>query len=243
MKQPLTVNEYFKNAAMPRPADRPRPPAPFLTISREEGAGGHTLAEAVLTRFSREKDPLFAGWQTFDKNICERVAKDPGLHVLLDDLLDEQFHTGFDEFLRTVVANLSPQMKVDHHMFRTVRSICAVGKAIVIGRAAALISRDLPLGVHVRVVASRKSRLERLRREQGLSEAAAAKRLDDRERERARMVQTHFDKDVGDPHLYDCVWNADNVSYEAMADSLVPLVLRRSARAPLVAAGAESRRI
>ena len=243
MKHILTLNEYFKNAASPRPADGPRAPAPFLTISREEGAGGHPLAEALLARFSKEKDPLFSGWQTFDKNLCERVAADPGLHVRLEDLLNEQFHTGLDELLRTVVAKLSPQMKVDHQMFRTVRSLCVVGKAIVIGRAGALISRDLPLGVHVRLVASRKSRLARARHDNGLSEAAAAKRLDEREAKRARVVGTYFNRDVADPLLYDCVWNADLVSWEAMADSLVPLIRRRAARVALVAAGTESRRI
>jgi cytidylate kinase len=243
MRHPLTVSEYFKNAVQPRPVDRPRPLAPFVTIAREEGAGGHALAEALLARFSKEKGPLFSGWQVFDKEICERVAKDPDLHVPLDDLLGEQFHTGFDELLRTVVAQLSPQMKVDHHMFRTVRGICVVGKAVVIGRAAALLARDLPLGVHVRLVSSRKARLERVRRDNGLSAAAAAKRVDARDAERARVVRAYFNKDVADPMLYDCVWNADTVTFEAMAESILALIRRRASRAPLVAAGAESRRI
>lgn len=243
MKHELTLSEYFKQAAAPRPPDNPRMPAPFLTISREEGAGGHELADALLARFAQERDALFSGWKVFDKEICERVVKDPGLKVPLEDLLNEEFHSGFDDLLRTVVAELSPQMKVDHHMFRTVRSICGVGKAIVVGRAGALISRDLPLGVHVRLVASRKSRLARVRRDDGLSEAAAAKRLDEREEERARLVKTHFNKDLADPLLYDCVWNADTVTCEAIADALVTLIRRRGARTALVAAGAESRRI
>lgn len=243
MKHELTLNEYFKQAAAPRPPNNPRLPAPFLTISREEGAGGHELADALLARFAQERDPLFSGWKVFDKEICERVVRDPGLTVPLEDLLNEEFHTGLDELLRTVVAQLSPQMKVDHHMFRTVRSICGVGKAIVIGRAGALVSRDLPLGIHVRLIASRKSRVARVRRDFGLTEAAADKRLDQREDERARMIKTHFNKDVGDPSLYDCVWNADSVTFEAMADSLAALIRRRNARSALVAAGAETRRI
>jgi len=245
MKHELTLNEYFKQAAAPRAPDNPRPPAPFVTISREEGAGGHELADALLSRFAQEKNShgLFSGWKVFDREICERVAKDPGLKVPIEDLLSEQFHTGLEELLRTVVAQLSPQAKVDHHMFRTVRGICVAGKAIVIGRAAAMVSRDLPVGIHVRLIASRKSRIARVRRDYGLTEAAAAKRLDQRDGERARLIETHFNKDIADPLLYDCVWNTDTVSYEAMADSLAALIRRRSARPALVAAGAESRRI
>ena len=235
MKFHQTIEHYFKNASTTH-LNRPRPQAPFVTIAREEGAGGHSLAEALVARFSKERDALFSGWQIFDKNLCERVAKDPELHVSLEALLDEEFHTGLDDFLRTVVASLSPQIKIDHHMFRTVRSICAVGKAIVIGRAAALLARDLPLGVHVRLVSARKARIERVRRETGLGEAAAAKLLDQKDAGRARVVETHFNKDVADPLLYDCVWNADTVTYEGMADSLVALIHRRADRAARVAA-------
>src|SRR5665213_3954756 len=109
MKQPLSIEQYFKNASTAL-SNRPRPQAPFVTIARQEGAGGHALAEALAARLSKEKDALFSGWQVFDKSLCERVAKDPGLHVPLEALLDEEYHTGLDEFLRTVVAGLSSQM-------------------------------------------------------------------------------------------------------------------------------------
>src|ERR1700688_4460009 len=141
MRQYLTLAEYFKTAAAAAASlDHPRPRAPFVTISREAGAGAHAVAEALLARISREKDPIFSGWQIFDRSLCEQVAADPELHVSLESLLNEDFHSGLDDYLRNVLANLSSQARIDHHMFRTVRSICSLGRAVVIGRAAALVA-------------------------------------------------------------------------------------------------------
>jgi cytidylate kinase len=230
MKHHQTVEQYFKNAFPLASSERPRPPAPFVTISREAGAGGHELAEALAARLSRESDDVFSGWQIFDKSLCERVAQETDLHVTLESLLNEEFHTGFDEFLRTLVAHESPQIKIDHHMFRIVRSVCALGKAIVVGRAAALIARDLPSGVHVRLVSERRARVERVRRQTGLDAAAVHKIVDERDERRALVVNAYFNKDIADPLLYDCIWNADTVSYEAMAEALTSLIRQCASR-------------
>lgn len=230
MRHHQPVEQYFKDATPVFASNRPRPPAPFVTISREAGAGGHELAEALAARLSEEKEAAFSGWQVFDRNLCERVAAEPDLHVSLEALLDEEYHTGLDELLRTVMAGVSPQIKVNHRMFRIVRSVCVLGKAIVIGRAAALITRDLPFGVHVRLVSGRRERIERVERLGGLDEAAARKLVDQKDERRALMVESLFNKDIADPRLYDCVWNADTASYDAIAESLISLVRRRVAR-------------
>jgi cytidylate kinase len=230
MKHHLTVEQYFKNASPAQAPDRPRPKVPFVTISREVGAGGHALAEALAARLSKESDALFSGWQIFDKNLCERLAEDPELHVSLKALLDEEYHTGLDDFLRSVLANVSPQIKIDHRMFRIVHNVCALGKAIVIGRAAALMTRDLPLGVHVRLVSAREARIERVKRETGFSAEAAREIVDLKDARRARMVDAYFNRDITDPLLYDCVWNTDTVSYDAIAESLVSMIRRRASQ-------------
>ncbi len=51
------------------------------------------------------------------------------------------------------------------------------------------------------------------------------------------MVKAHFNRDIADPLLYDCVWNADTASFEAMAESLMPLIRRRASLEPRAAAG------
>jgi hypothetical protein len=57
-------------ASMRTPAEVAVQPAirPFVTISRQAGAGGHSLAGAMLERFSAQADKeLFGDWQVFDQ--------------------------------------------------------------------------------------------------------------------------------------------------------------------------------
>jgi cytidylate kinase len=228
MNHDLTIAQYLKNRAPVAPMKRPAAPAPFVTISRETGAGARALADALIARLSKERGTLFSGWHIFDRALCERVAADPELRVSLKSLLDEEFHAGFDEFFRGVFAEKSSQLKIDHHVFRTVRGICSLGKAIVIGRAAALVTRDLPRGVHVRLVAERNVRIQRIVREAGVSAAAARKTMEKKDAERARMVMADFDKNIDDPLLYDCVWNTATVTLEEIVESLTALIRKRS---------------
>ncbi|MFI5345022.1 MAG: AAA family ATPase [Elusimicrobiota bacterium] len=226
---PMSIADYLMNFAPAKP-ERIRRPMPFVTISREAGAGAHSLADALSARFAREKDPLFSQWQVFDRGLCERVAEDATMRTSLDGLLNDEFHSGFEDYLRQVLAGASSQSRVHHALFKTVREVCTLGKAIVIGRASAFVSRDLTLGVHVRLIASRKARIERVRRETGLGALETGRALDLKDAQRARLVKTYFQKDVADAHLYDAVWNSDYVSFDAMSAALVALIRERTAR-------------
>jgi cytidylate kinase len=220
---------YFNSFAPAAPAQRKAAAEPFVTISREYGAGGHALAEALLARLAREKEPEFSGWRVFDRALCEQVASDPGLSVSLESLVGEEFHEGFDDYLRTVFAGGSPQTKIDRRVFRTIRSVCSLGKAVVVGRGAALVTRDLPRGIRVRLVSSRENRVKRIVRDGRVSAAAALQSIERRDAHRARMATSYFKQDIADPLLYDCVWNADSASLEEIAESLFALIRSRAA--------------
>ena len=61
---------------------------PFVTISRQTGAGGNRLAKAIVKEMEQlPNDPLFQGWQILDREICERLVADPELKVSMESLL------------------------------------------------------------------------------------------------------------------------------------------------------------
>lgn len=229
MKRSLTLAQYFKSRLPAPAARRAATPTAFVTISREAGAGGRALAKALVERLAKEKGPQFANWHVFDRNLSEQVAKSPDLRVSLKSLLEEEFHEGLEDYIRSALYGMSSQIKIDHHIFSTVRGVCSVGKAVVVGRAGALITRDLPGGVHVRLVSTREERLKRMMRITGLKADAARRSMDRIDAQRARMVSSNFKKDVADPALYDCVWNTASASVEEIAEALVPLIRRRFA--------------
>src|SRR5215204_3288809 len=53
----------------------PRPAAPFVTISRQAGAGGRSFARELARRLN-ERDPGDLPWTVWDNELVERVANE-----------------------------------------------------------------------------------------------------------------------------------------------------------------------
>ena len=229
MKRLPTVERYLKahSADKGRAGIEPQLRVlPFITISREAGAGGHSLAETLLEVFGREGDTaLFGGWQVFDRELCEFVARDPAYAELVSTLLDEEFHTRSHVILHRL---LHPRPhdpdQLMQRVFRVVAAVATIGKCIIIGRAGSEVTRDMPEGIAVRLVAPKADCIQGMMDHYGLGEAAEAeaeaRRLD---RDRGRLLKRHFGVDIDDPTRYDVVWNTGRVSFEEIASSLVPM--------------------
>jgi len=203
---------------------------PFVTISRQAGAGGHTLGKALIRRMAAEKGaPLFKGWQLFDNEICERILEDKKIKVTLSSLLSEQFHTATQDWLHQLVAGTSSQAKVDGKVFETIRTVAGIGKAIIVGRSARHVTRAYAHGVHVRLVASRESRERWMADAFALERSEAAKRVKEQDGFRARRVRELFKADIESPLLYDAVFNTDAVPIDVIAESMMAMI-REQAR-------------
>ena len=202
---------------------------PFVTISRQAGAGGHALAEALLAEFTRRREePLFQGWQLFDDEICRQVAANPKLKVLARSLAAERFTGPLEDFLTHALAGTSPQDTVARETFRVIAAVAAAGKSVIVGRGAACLLRHLPGGVQVRLIAPVEHRLPRVMERLDLDERAAQGYLRQRDGDRARLVRRWFRRDIEDPLLYDCVWNTADVPPKSVALALLPLLEERT---------------
>lgn len=198
---------------------------PFITISRQAGAGGHTLAETLMKRLHAERaDPLYANWQVFDQELCRRVADDPALRVSLTHLIEERYRGAVEDYLVQAVVGTSPQLKVHQAVFRVITGLAAVGKAVIVGRGANFLTRGYPRGVHVRLVAPLEKRIAVFSEQNRLSRKEARARIETIDRDRARMIRDYFSADIDDPLHYDAVWNTGSASIDFIAVALVEMV-------------------
>jgi cytidylate kinase len=120
-------------------------------------------------------------------------------------------------------------------IFRTIRTLATVGKVIVVGRGGVCVTRDLPNGVHVRLVAPPSVRILRMMELLHLSANEARELVSRTDRSRAKLIKTYFSKDIRDPRLYDVTWNTDSVSIEEIAASVIGLISSRLEKAREVA--------
>lgn len=206
---------------------------PFVTISRQAGAGGHLLADGLMETFAAHEDKiLFGGWQIFDKRLCELVADDPVYTQSLDELLAEEYRSRTDEFFHQILSSSIDQRAVAERVFRVVRAIASVGKAIIIGRAGSEVTRDMTGGVHVRLIAPETVRIHGVMNHYAIDEKAArseSRRLDEA---RARLFKTHFKVDIDDPSRYDVVFNTGRVSIGSAVDTVVMMLLHEIGKTP-----------
>ncbi|MBI5200263.1 MAG: cytidylate kinase-like family protein [Elusimicrobia bacterium] len=227
---------YLQAQLVDKERARARRPRPFITISRQAGAGGRSLADAVLAEMARDGRELFQGWHAFDDELCEIVASDPKLSVLAEALIDEQYRSPFEEFLAQSVVGVSPQATVFKKIFKTIRGLAEGGKAIIVGRAGRWVTRRLEGGVHIRLVAPKEIRLAAVRKRCGLEETDVAAKMRDLDRSRDRLVRRYFSADVADPVHYDAVLNLGAMPLPMAAKVVLQMVADRVERADAASA-------
>jgi len=233
MKRLPTIERYLsahtaKLGAAPG-GRRPRV-LPFITISRQAGAGGHRLAETLLDVFDREDDvALFGGWQVFDRKICEFVANDPAFSERMSSLLNEEYQASADVLFHRLLGSTHDHDVLMQRVFRVAEAVASIGKCIIIGRAGSEVTRDMGQGISVRLVAPESDRILGTMKHYGLQERAAREKARKLDRDRGKLLKRYFDVDIDDPVRYDVVWNTGRASFEEIAASLVTVVRNRVA--------------
>lgn len=206
---------------------------PFVTISRQAGSGGHTLARNIL----RKLDELYPatgseGWEVFDQKLCALIAQDDKLGYSFDALVTEEYRSEISQFVHEIIRQKASRYSAYKRVFEVVRLLGTLGKCVIVGRAGMCVAADMPLGVHVRLVAGRDTRVKNMMQLLEADEATARKAVRDQDRDRRRLVNDFFGKDIDDPSLYDIVLNMDRISSEEGAELIAQMLNQKLARFP-----------
>jgi cytidylate kinase len=203
----------------------PVPSSFTITLSREAGAQGAAVAQALGAKL---------GWPVYDRELLRRIADEMGLRTGLLESLDEK-RTGW--LLEAVQAFSSEHVVGEgsffRHLLETVLSLGSHGSCVIVGRGAGQI---LPAAttLRVRLVAPREERIAATARHLGLSREEAVRHVTHTDRERAQFVKDHFHTDAADPVHYDLILNSARFTTEECAELILEALRRlqtRSARA------------
>ena len=204
---------------------------PFVTISRQTGAGAHLLTQALLAELKpRERTDLYRGWHVFDRELFEIVAQDPTLRGALEPLAAERYPSEFKQFMDSLFTGRSDPYLSYKRTFHVVRMLAAIGKVILVGRAGCCVTRDLRAGVHVRLVAPEHRRIFWLMQRYQLTREEARRIVAKLDVDRAKLIKLFFNRNIDDPLLYDVVWNTDQADVRTIAASVMQLIEDRATR-------------
>lgn len=202
---------------------------PFVTVSRQAGAGGHLLSYVILSEFLKYKEnPVFEGWHVFDKELCEMVARDPLLQKDMEVLLNEKTRSEFNDFVESLYTGRSEQHALYKTTFKVVRMLALIGKVIIVGRGGSLITADLPQGIHIRLVAPETHRIIWMMKRFKLHKDEAREAVLKQDQDRRKLVKLFFNRDIEDPLLYDMVWNTGKVRLDVITQATIEMIKQRA---------------
>jgi cytidylate kinase len=224
---PASSLERFLNAhSKLREKEKTKPrERPFVTISREAGAGGHTVGQRVAELLNEPARK--APWTLFDKQLVDVVIEKHNLPKNLSKYVTEAGVNAFEDFVAELVGLHPAADTFIRKTNETILALAKMGNAVIIGRGANYVTKNLPGGFHVRLVAAKGTRLKRLREYHKVDEKEAAALLKRTDEDRREYVRDATGGDTTDVLGFDCVLNTTRLSCEDAARMIANHILSR----------------
>jgi len=197
------------------------PICPFVTLSRECGAGATTLGEYLVPLLDQQLGGEDQTWLFLDKNLLTHALSQDHLPGNLAQFLPEDRQPEIQSLVGEIVGLHPPIWDLEHRVAEAILHIAQLGCVILAGRGSHLITRSLPGGLHVRLVAPLATRIHRIQLAKQCDQVTAAGFVHENDRARSRFVQANFGADIDDPHSYDLVINTEEISTRSAAELVI----------------------
>ena len=191
--------------------------APVVALSATFGAGGSRigplLAEALGVPF-------------VDRAITVALAERLELSEEAVAAREEAGPSRFDQLVASLAAvggMAGADMPLVTHGDRSfveatealVKTACKGEGAVVLGRAGAVVLRDLPHGLHVRLDGPLQARIAHAMEVDGITREAAEQRARTSDAARESYVRSFYGREASDPALYHLVIDSTRIPHEA----------------------------
>jgi Cytidylate kinase-like family len=204
-----------------------------VTLSASYGAGGSQVGPRLAERLGV---PFLD--RVIPTAVAERLAVPLGDALAHDDAVRsvlERLLLRFAPAAQTFSGAAPPPELVDERSYlRCTEDVIrerAAGGAVILGRAAAVVLRDEPAALHVRLDGPPERRLARATQIEGVDRETAERRMRETDRAREAYVQQFYGVDAHDPALYHLVIDSTVLGLDACVDLIALAVKARPNRA------------
>ncbi|TAL38037.1 MAG: cytidylate kinase-like family protein [Spirochaetes bacterium] len=201
-------------------------PRPFITISREYGCDAGSTAAVIAQELNAyEKTDV---WQSYERELIDKIVEDHDISEKVIETIDTIKREEINEFWRNVLTDYPSQVSVYQKLVRTVRGLSIHGRAIFVGRAGVMITRNLKYGLHLRFVAPPSYRIHKIMEKAGIRDRLEAEKLVERkDKERHDFLTQYLKFEATNPASYDLTINVARVSNEEIAQMVVSLLVKK----------------
>jgi cytidylate kinase len=217
--------------------------APVVTLSASFGAGGSVVGPRVAEEL---------GLPFLDRGIPVAVAE--ALAVPMADVMahDERRTSGFGRLFANLAraaavpdtefgavptasrASLGdqPEQAFRDQTERVLQQVAATDGGVILGRAAAIVLRDHPDALHVRLDGPLEARVQRAVGLEGVDEAQARKLAAETDRAREAYVKHFYKCDARDARHYHLVFDSTVLELDTCSDLIVAAARAKIIHAP-----------
>ncbi|MDD6441261.1 MAG: cytidylate kinase-like family protein [bacterium] len=191
----------------------------IITVSREFGSGGRSIAKEVAKKL---------GYEYFDVEMIERIAQTSGLDPEVMENAEE-FSARKSLFGYAFIGRGTKETSMENYLWNKQRDmileLAEKGNCVIVGRCADYVLRDSENALHVFVHADMDYRAKRIVRLYGETNETPEKRLTDKDKMRKANYEYYTDREWGLAQNYDLTLNSGKLGQERCVDIICGLAM------------------
>ena len=191
-----------------------------ITISRELGSGGHTIARKLAERL---------GVRLIDKQLIRELSKRFNLTPATIERLKGEKKQWLSDFLRRVAPAPSPAGFITtDDIFKAeteiLRQLADEGSCVIAGRSGFFVLKNEPNKFDIFITASKEHRIERTMRRQKLTRELAEEVLEKVDKARENYIQRYAGTSRYDARNYNLSLNVDGLTEDEAVDVILACI-------------------
>lgn len=202
---------------------------PAVTISRQTGARGRTIAAKLHQALNEKEGASGKPWAIFDKDLVHKILEDHSLPKELAKFMPDDAVGELESTINEILGRHPSQWTLFEYSVDTIARLCRIGHCILIGRGANQIARHFPNVLHLRFIGSEERRIRQIIARENRTMQDATSYIHEEDNARRRFMKKHFRANIGDPAQYDYVLNTDRFDDDTIVESLLPAILAKRA--------------
>ncbi len=195
----------------------------ILTISREFGSGGRSIAKAVADRI---------GYNYYDNELVTKIAEESGFAKEFIERSGEEvsFSNPFLYNLSVSASKMYGQTSVENQLFITqfniIKEIAENENSVIVGRCSDYVLRERTDVIHAHIYADEKFRANRIVEVYGEREESPEKRIKDKDKKRKTYYEYYTDRKWGVAKNYNISLDSSVLGIENCIDILVEIMTK-----------------
>jgi len=188
-----------------------------ITISREFGCEGFPLA----LQLKKDMEARWGGtWTIFDHMLLDKILEEKHVSLELLERVGERSH-----LLDSLISSLNPHWKTDQDLYEimveTIHTLAQNGRAIFVGRGAAVVTQDLENTFHFRLEAPLEYRVNSLVRRSEMSVESVESLIKTNQDRRESFINHFLGVDLKEINFYHMKYNNAKIHNSEISASIL----------------------